>query len=172
MDSIQIVNTTAEDWEMVVWLFEQALQLQGKKGYMVWSGIDLEALKGEMDKKLQYKIIKDQQVVCLFSARENDPLIWGERDRGDAVYLHRIVVHPDLKGQRLFEIVLDWAIQSARQHGFKYVRMDTWAENNKIIEYYKGFGFSVVENYRTNDAAELPLQNRNLNVALLEKHIG
>jgi hypothetical protein len=46
--------------------------------------------------------------------------------------------------------------------------MDTWADNYKIIEYYKSFGFVFIENYKTPDTPELPIQNRNLNVALLE----
>jgi ribosomal protein S18 acetylase RimI-like enzyme len=46
--------------------------------------------------------------------------------------------------------------------------MDTWADNERLIDYYKSFGFEFIEYYRTTDAAELPIQNRNLNVALLE----
>jgi hypothetical protein len=46
--------------------------------------------------------------------------------------------------------------------------MDTWADNHKIIEYYKSFGFEFIENYKTANAIELPIQNRNLNVALLQ----
>ena len=46
--------------------------------------------------------------------------------------------------------------------------MDTWADNEKIIEYYKTFGFKFLENYKTSNEPELPIQNRNLEVALLE----
>ncbi len=50
--------------------------------------------------------------------------------------------------------------------------MDTWADNKKIITYYQSFGFEFVENYKTTDAPELPTQNRNLNVALLEMKVN
>ena len=46
--------------------------------------------------------------------------------------------------------------------------MDTWADNTKIIAYYKSYGFKFIENYKTTNDSELPIQNRNLNVALLE----
>jgi len=46
--------------------------------------------------------------------------------------------------------------------------MDTWADNESLINYYKSFGFKLIENYKTTNAPELPMQNRNLNVALLE----
>jgi ribosomal protein S18 acetylase RimI-like enzyme len=82
--------------------------------------------------------------------------------------LHRIVANPLFKGQRLFEKVLEWTKQLARQNDRKRVRMDTWADNERIINYYKSFGFELVGNRQTPDAEELPLQNRNLLVALLE----
>jgi predicted lactoylglutathione lyase len=50
--------------------------------------------------------------------------------------------------------------------------MDTWADNKKIIDYYKSFGFEFIENYKTTNATELPIQNRNLNVALLEMELN
>jgi hypothetical protein len=39
-DNFKIVNTTKVDLDEILWLFEQAMDLQGKNGYKVWSGID------------------------------------------------------------------------------------------------------------------------------------
>jgi hypothetical protein len=49
--------------------------------------------------------------------------------------------------------------------------MDTWAENEKLISYYKSFCFTIIETYQTTDASELPIQNRSLNVALMEMKV-
>ena len=46
--------------------------------------------------------------------------------------------------------------------------MDTWAANATIIDYYKSFGFTFIENYTTSDTEELPVHNRNLPLTLLE----
>ena len=70
--------------------------------------------------------------------------------------------------KKFAEQVLNWVTQFARENSLKFVRMDTWADNLKIIEYYKSFGFQFIENYQTTNAVELPIQNRNLNVALLQ----
>ena len=166
--NFKIVNTTREDLDKILWLFEQAMDLQGKNGYKVWSGIDKTALEKDIENGLQYKVVRDNDILCIFSIQHSDPLIWRDRDQNDAIYLHRIVVNPNFKGQRQFEKVLTWAKQFARQKNLKFVRMDTWADNEKIIDYYKSFGFEFIENYKTTDAPELPIQNRNLNVALLE----
>jgi ribosomal protein S18 acetylase RimI-like enzyme len=167
-DCFEILNTTKEDLDKIRWLFEQAMDLQGKNGYIVWSGIDETALEKDIENGLQYKIVQGDDILCIFSIQRNDPFIWRDKDRNDALYLHRIVVNPDFKGQRQFEKVLNWAKDFARQNNLKFVRMDTWADNLKIIEYYKSFGFEFVEYHRTSDAPELPVQNRNLNVALLQ----
>lgn len=167
-DDIKIINTTHDDYDKIFWLFKKAMQLQGKNDYKVWNSIDEAALKKDITNKLQYKILKENDIICVFSIQYNDPFIWRNRDKNDAIYLHRIVVHPKFKGQRQFEKVLNWAKQFALQNNLQFVRMDTWADNEKIINYYKSFGFDLIENYKTPNADELPIQNRNLNVVLLE----
>lgn len=168
---IKIENTTKNDRDDVIWLFEQAMEQQGKNGYRVWNEIDIPGLEKDIENQLQYKIVHNNHILCIFSIQYNDPFIWCEKDQDDAIYLHRIVVHPAFKGQKQFEKVLTWAKQHARQNNLKFVRMDTWAENKKIIEYYKSYGFECIGNFQTPDSQELPVQNRNLHVALLEMEL-
>ncbi len=165
---LQISNTTLQDLDRVLWLFEEAINMQSNNGYKVWESIDKESLQQDIKKGLQYKITIDADILCIFSIQYNDPFIWRDRDKNDAIYLHRIVTNPNFKGQKLFEKVLTWAIELARKENKRFIRMDTWADNFQLIEYYKLFGFQFIENYKTTDTEELPLQNRNLNVALLE----
>tara|TARA_R110000850_G_scaffold270621_2_gene403778 strand:+ start:172 stop:705 length:534 start_codon:yes stop_codon:yes gene_type:complete len=167
-DNIKIVTTTLNDFENVISLFQKAMELQGKNGYKVWKEIDKIGLKKDIENNLQYKIVENENVLCIFSVQFSDPLIWGKREKGDAIYLHRIVVNSEFKGQKQFEKVLNWTKQFALYKNLKFVRMDTWADNEKIIEYYKTFGFKFLENYKTSNEPELPIQNRNLEVALLE----
>jgi ribosomal protein S18 acetylase RimI-like enzyme len=167
-DDFQIVNATQDDLEAILWLFEQAMALQGKSGYKVWTAIDNVALAKDIDSGLQYKIVQQGDILCIFSIQFNDPFIWRARDQNDAIYLHRIVVNPCFKGQKQFQKVLNWAKKLAYRNNLRFVRMDTWADNQKIIAYYKSYGFEFIENYQTTDAPELPAQNRNLNVALLQ----
>jgi ribosomal protein S18 acetylase RimI-like enzyme len=165
---INIINTTTDDISLINRIFEQAIDLQRENGYKVWESIDKLALQKDIDERLQYKLVKDVDILCLFSIQFADPLIWRNRDQNDAIYIHRMVVNPYYKGQKLFQTVLNWVKQLARQNNLQFIRMDTWADNFKIIEYYRSFGFEFIENYTTEDAAELPSQNRNLQVALLE----
>ncbi|MBK9149654.1 MAG: GNAT family N-acetyltransferase [Saprospiraceae bacterium] len=164
----QVCNTDLSDLKTILWLFDEAIKLQSKNGYKVWGRIDEVALQKDITNNLQFKIVKGDNILCVFSIQHNDPFIWQDKDQNNAIYLHRIVTNPNFKGQRLFEKVLIWATQFARQNNREHLRMDTWADNHQLIAYYKSYGFRFVENYITTDTEELPLQNRNLNVALLE----
>ena len=170
--NIEIANTTMLDFETVLWFFEQAIKLQGENGYKVWERIDQSALQKDIDEGLQYKIVDGVDILCIFSIQLNDPFIWRDKDKDDAIYLHRIVVNQKFKGQKQFQRVLDWATQFACQNNLKFIRMDTWVDNLKIIEYYKSFGFEFIENYKTMNEEKLPIQNRNLNVSLLEMKVN
>jgi hypothetical protein len=65
-------------------------------------------------------------------------------------------------------LILEWSVNHVKEKGLQFVRMDTWGDNQKIIDYYMKFGFSFVENFTTPDTEELPVHNRKLKLALLE----
>lgn len=171
-NNIRIVNSTTEDLSAIFRLFDQTMEFYGKNGYKVWNHIDKTLLAIEIENGRHYKILNMNEILGVFSVQFNDPFIWRDRDHNDAIYLHRIVVNPKFKGQKQFEKILNWAKQLAVQRDFKYIRIDTWADNNKLIDYYKSFGFEFIENFKTTNAIELPTQNRNLNVALLEMKLN
>lgn len=168
MESSKIENTTTADLEFVYSLFDQSIEYQERNGYPVWRGYDKNALIRDAENKNQYKIIIDSQIAMVFSVCYADPIIWGEREDGDAIYLHRIVINPVFKGKKLFGEILRWAIDHAKENGRHFVRMDTWSSNPAIIDYYKTFGFTFLGNIVTPDTPELPVHNRKLGLALLE----
>jgi ribosomal protein S18 acetylase RimI-like enzyme len=144
------------------------MEYQRKNGYSVWRGYDKEVFKKDIAAGNQYKILIDSQIAIVFSVCYSDKVIWRDKELGNSVYLHRIAVNPIFKGQRLFGKILSWAIDHAKRKGLSSVRMDTWADNPTIIEYYKSFGLNFIENYITPDSPELSSQHRNLGLALLE----
>jgi ribosomal protein S18 acetylase RimI-like enzyme len=168
---IRITTTTRADLPQVLSLFDYAMSLQGGKGYKVWHAIDTRALEDDIQNGLQYKIVAEHEILCVFSVQYRDPFIWREKDDDNAIYLHRIVIDQKFKGQRLFGSVLQWAVHEATRRRLKFMRMDTWADNQKIIDYYRTFGFECIGYHKTPDVPELPVQNRNLEVALLQKQV-
>lgn len=166
-----ILNTVPSDMDFIYSMFDNAIAYQKRKGYPVWKDFDQGALLRDSASGNHYKIVIENQIALVFSVCYSDPLIWGNRENGKSVYLHRIVVNPAFKGKKLFSTVLSWAIGHCKKKNLPSVRMDTWFENNVIIEYYKSFGFALIGDHVTPDSHELASQNRNLRVALLEYKI-
>jgi ribosomal protein S18 acetylase RimI-like enzyme len=167
-EELKILPSKETELPAINYLFEESIKSYSRKGFRVWEFIDKSRLEKDITQGLQYKIQRGNEILCVFSIQYSDPFIWRERDKDTAIYLHRIVVNPNFRGMRLFEKVLNWAKRHATENRINYIRMDTWADNKKIIDYYLGYGFMFIENFTTSDTMELPEQNRNLRVALLE----
>ncbi len=164
----KVLHTQQGDLPQILELFEHSILYQEEKGYPVWRNYDKTAISKDIETGNQYKVVVDSTIAIVFSVRYADKIIWRDLDTGNSMYLHRIVVNPAYKGQRLFGKILDWAIEHSKQKGLSNIRMDTWAANPTIIEYYKSFGFKFIENFTTPDSEELPVHNRNLALTLLE----
>lgn len=171
-DQWEVKNTELDDLQLIFGLFEHSIIYQEKHGYPVWRNYDKHAIIKDIESRNQYKVMIDSTPAIVFSVGYSDKIIWRELEREDSVYLHRIVVNPAFKGQKLFGNVMRWSIEHCKQKGLRNIRMDTWAANPTIINYYKGFGFTVVEDYTTPDTPELPIHNRNLALTLLEYKVA
>ena len=167
-NQFKVNHTGKDDLPLIFELFDQSIHYQEKKGYPVWRNYDQNAILNDIENKNQYKLIVDSSTAMVFTVGYSDKIIWRDLDQGNAIYLHRIVVNPAFKGQKLFGEILEWAKNHCQQKGLNIIRMDTWAANPTIIAYYKTFGFRVVENYTTPESIELPVHNRNLTLTLLE----
>jgi len=168
VDPYEVRNTGMDDLKEIFDFFDQSISYQEKHGYPAWINYDKNAIIRDIENKHQYKVVIGSRIGIVFSVGYTDQVIWRTLDKGNSIYLHRIVVNPELKGRKLFGLVLNWAVQHAEQKGLGSIRMDTWADNPSIIRYYQNFGFAVIENYTTPDSAALPVHNRNLALTLME----
>ncbi|MFD7499953.1 GNAT family N-acetyltransferase [Streptomyces sp. NPDC059850] len=78
-----------------------------------------------------------------------DPEFWTAHDNPDeALYGHRIITLPELRGQAVGLTLLDWASVKAEEEGKKWFRVDAWKTNAELGSYYERQGF---EHVRTVD---------------------
>lgn len=164
----QVINTEPTDLPFIYRLFDEATAYQKRNNYPVWPDYDKDVLRQDIAQQLQFKVLMDDDIQGIFSICYTDEAVWRERENGQAIYLHRIVVNPRMKGRKLFGKVLAWAKQHAPEKNRRLIRMDTWADNPTIIAYYQGFGFRIVDYYTTPDSNELPIQQRGNRIVLLE----
>ena len=166
-----ITPTTNQDLKTIYWLFDEAIAYQKRNGYPVWPDYDKDTLDQDIAQHRQFKILIDGDIAAIFTILNSDPIVWRERNEDPSVYLHRVVVNPKYKGQKLFGDILLWTAERAGNLDIKLIRMDTWADNPVLVSYYKLFGFRIIEYYTTPNSLELPIQQRGNNVVLLEYQI-
>ena len=94
----------------------------------------------------------------------------GEKEKGDAIYLHRICVNPERKGNNLTSHILSWAYGYALGTDRRFIRMDTWGDNQRLVNYYVSCGFQHVGNRRLGIPAmaveQMPIRRRNMLLSL------
>lgn len=172
MEKSSITNTTISDLPVIYDLYDKAIAYQKSRNFPVWNGYDKRVINDEIENKSQYKILINNELAAIFSACQPGHVeaeLWQERAEKKAIYLHRIIVNRDFKGQKIFAKILQWTEEFIAGKGYQYIRMDTWADNPTLIDYYKSFGFEEAGIGYTSDSEDLPSQYRKVKIIMLEK---
>jgi ribosomal protein S18 acetylase RimI-like enzyme len=165
---MQIVTSNPGDIKTIFELYDQAREFQKKVFHKQWQEFDSTLINQEIEEDRLWKIMLDGSVACIFSVAYSDPLIWGQRDSEPALYIHRIVTNPLFRGQGYVKIIVEWAKEYGRRIGKKYIRMDTWGDNQKLIDYYMKCGFAFVDIITPTNTAVLPKHYEGISLSLFE----
>lgn len=141
---MKIINSTKDDLNAIFNLYDAAIAYQKKVFHKHWQGFDVSLVEKEINEYRQYKIVEGDTIVCIFAIAFSDAYIWGEKDKAPSVYIHRIVTNPLFRGKSYVKSIIEWAVQYGKNNGKEYVRMDTWGDNQKLIDYYSKCGFTFL----------------------------
>jgi ribosomal protein S18 acetylase RimI-like enzyme len=153
---MEIKNCLKRDANEILSLYEAARNLQTQRKMVIWPHFDKSFIEKEINEQRQWKIVIDKTFVCNWAITFDDKEIWGEKDRNDAIYIHRICTNPQLRGNRYIDSIVEWAKIYAKQLGKRYVRLDTLGNNTKLIEHYTSSGFEFLGMFKLTDTATLP----------------
>ena len=162
-----ILNSQPGDLNTIFHFYDLAIAHQKKVFSKHWQGFSQELVENEIAENRQYKILVNREVAAIFAVTFNDPTIWKERDQ-DAIYIHRIVTHPDFRGFSFVKQIVKWAKKYSKTHQLKFIRMDTWADNEKLLKYYTSCGFSFAGTVTMEDADDLPKHYEGISLNLFE----
>lgn len=163
-----IEHCTAEDTNQILHLYEMARRTQQAKGAVVWPDIAKDFIDAEIAEGRQWKIVIDNQMVCVWATTFSDPQIWEERNADPAVYIHRIATHDHFRGRHLVGKIVAWAKPYAHEHGKRFIRMDTVGENLGLISYYQQCGFDFLGLLTLKNTDGLPGHYANATVSLFQ----
>ncbi|MDN3587993.1 GNAT family N-acetyltransferase [Pedobacter aquatilis] len=164
---IEVKNSTQTDIDTIFEFYDMAIAHQKKVFNKHWQGFSSALIEAEIAENRQYKILVNGVVACVFAVTFDDKLIWGERDK-DSIYIHRIVTHPDFRGYAFVKEIIKWAKNYAAQHKIAFIRMDTWADNEKLLQYYTACGFEYVGVVTMEKTDGLPKHYEGISLSLFE----
>jgi len=165
---MQFLNSETADFDEIFRLYDAAIEFQKTKFDKTWQTFDRKMIEREIAEKRHWKIAIDDKIACIFSIAFEDPLIWKEKSAEPAIYIHRIVTNPEFRGQKFVPKITDWACVYAKTIGKKFVRMDTWGDNQKLIDYYVDCGFDFLGVITPTKSAELPKHYDGITLSLFE----
>ncbi len=154
--NMQIDNCVTADINTILSLYESARSLQTEKGMVVWPLFEKDFIEKEIKEQRQWKLIVDNTIACNWAITFKDKKIWEEKEKGDAIYIHRIATNPAFRGNRYIDQIVEWAKGYAIQKGKQYVRLDTLGNNTKLIKHYTSAGFRFLGMFELSDTSGLP----------------
>ncbi|MBD3922149.1 GNAT family N-acetyltransferase [Paenibacillus sp. PR3] len=145
--SLKIRHATHDEAPIVLELWQMSARWLNAKGIYQWRPeyFRLEQVVEFMDNGSDVYVAEHEgTIVGTYVLTWSDPMIWRELDHNDAGYIHRFAVNRDYKGLGMGTLLIHSAIEEIRRRGKKVVRLDCMAENPRLNQYYREFGFGFV----------------------------
>jgi len=166
---MSIKNVVPKNIEEVFALYKIAANYQKeKKTVIIWPNFDREMVEIEIAENRQFKLLVNNEVACIWAITFSDEQIWEERNKERALYIHRIAVNPNFRGNNYVDTIVAWAKEFAIEKGIQFIRLDTLGENTKLIEHYKNAGFNFLGLFNLKNTSNLPEHYKLAPVCLFE----
>ena len=138
-----------EDIPRLTEMFDEAAAFQQRISEQRWMGFEAERLESEIDREQIWKLVDGDQIA-------SDEQIWENSENDRAIYLHRIAVTEQYRGKGCMQAILEWSKSLCVERGWDFIRVDTWARNEKLVGYYIQCGFRYVREIDPADIEGLP----------------
>lgn len=137
-------------------------------GTLVWPEFSEASLVAEVRARKLFRVMDNDVMMGTFAVAYKDQAVWGERERGAHVYLHRIARSPAGTSRGLLPAVIEWACAHSRDLQREGIRLDTAAASSQLVAYYEQAGLVVVGRHVIGPDPTLPTHYHGTEVALFE----
>ena len=139
-------RATRADAPFAVALLDQTARLHGRPGRPFWNEREIdEAAVEAMVEQGELFLVHDgrDEPIGLYCLARSDATYWPEHDDGQALYLHKLAVTPEYRGQGFARFVVAEAMQRAEALGRAFLRLDHQADREPLGRLYRNLGFSL-----------------------------
>ncbi len=143
---VRIRQAIADDAPAVAAILVEAAQwVEEHDGTTMWVEGELtdDRVASEVEAGLFFVAECDGDIAGAVRFQLEDQLFWPELDTGDSAFVHRLAVRRSYAGQGVSTALLQWAADSARSLGKRYLRLDCDADRPRLRNVYEGFGFRL-----------------------------
>lgn len=166
---MQIINATITDIDQIYNFYRIASEYQKeKKKVIVWPDFNRNMVETEIAEDRQFKMLINNEVVCIWAITFNDEQIWEEKNKDSAIYIHRIAINPNFRGKNFVAKIVDWAKEYANEKGIQFIRLDTLGNNKGLIKHYKNAGFDFLGMFDLKNTDSLPDHYKEAPVCLFQ----
>ena len=165
---MQPVNSTIDDIDAIYTLYDAAIAYQKTKFHRHWLGFDRAMTENEIQEKRHWKIMVGDMIACIWSITYQDPFVWFEKDKDPSIYVHRIVTNPAFSGNNYVKDIIVWAKEHCKSLDRKYIRIDAYSDNEKLVNYYVKQGFTYLYSKAPEITPDSPKHYIGIELALLE----
>jgi ribosomal protein S18 acetylase RimI-like enzyme len=169
--SMRIEPATLSELNAIRAVYSGAREIQRAEDAIVWEEFPMELTVAEIEEGRLFRVLDGDVLAGVFSVAYDDEAIWGGHERGEHIYLHRIARSVTYRGRGLMSVVLEWAWAECRSLGRVGLRIDTWASNQALIDFYEGLGFRYVETRSIGVEPRLAPHYQGIELALLEASV-
>ena len=168
---MNIENCTISDLKTIENLYTNARKIQLEKKAVVWPIFESNDILDAINDKRKYKICINNQIACVFTYTFEDQSIWGNLDKNDAIYIHKIATNANFRGNNLVQQLTDFSKKQAISMNKSFLRMDTVGENQGLISYYTKCGFEFLGLKKLDNFDDLPAHYHDASVSLFQLKI-
>ncbi|HET7552809.1 MAG TPA: GNAT family N-acetyltransferase [Gemmatimonadaceae bacterium] len=149
-------------------VYADAREIQRAQGAILWEEFPVQLTISEVETGRLFRVMDGDALAGVFTVAYEDEAIWGERESGEHIYLHRIARATTYPGRGIMKPVLEWAWSECRRLGRAGLRIDTWASNQALIDFYERQGFRFVGVRSIGVEPRLAPHYQGIELALLE----
>lgn len=154
---MQIKTATSKDINEIFSFYKMASAYQkAKKKVVVWPDFKRDMVETEIAENRQFKMLINNEVVCIWAITFSDAQIWEEKNKDSAIYIHRIATNPNFRGNNFVAKIVEWAKDYVLKKEIQFIRLDTLGNNRKLIAHYKNAGFDFLGLFNLKDTSNLP----------------
>jgi GNAT superfamily N-acetyltransferase len=139
---LNITRATPAEWLEVAAILEDVQRWLRSRGSPQWTRpFDREWIEPKVATGEFFIARLNARPIAVARILLSDPLFWGDRDDGEALYVHSLAVLREYAGQGIGQQFLDWAAEEALRSGRRFLRLDCAADNLPLCAYYEEAGF-------------------------------